>query len=143
MNSLFFQQPIQNAPGKSAVSATALKSQIDALLLVTIALRYFLIFLFTIWGGSPRIFDQRITRLYPGFYTAPKNFDIRITRFFILFRPTDGSRLLRSCTVEYDLLAFCYLRKPGFKIFERNGILEIKLQKSFHVVVSAYQKGFS
>ena len=143
MNSLFFQQPVQNAPGKGAMSATALKSYIDALLLVTIALRYFLIFLFTIWGGSPRIFDQRIARLYPVFYTAPKNFDIRITRFLILFRPTDGSRLLRSCTVEYDLLAFCYLRKPGFKIFERNGILEIKLQKSFHVVVSAYQKGFS
>ena len=79
MNSLFFQQPVQNAPSKGAMSATALKSYIDALLLVTISLRYFLIFLFTIWGGSPRIFDQRIARLYPVFYTAPKNFDIRIT----------------------------------------------------------------
>lgn len=109
MNSLFFQQPIQNAPGKSAVSATALKSQIDVLLLVTIALSYFLIFLFALRGGLPGIFDQRITRLYPGLDTAPKDLDIRITQFLILFRPTDRSRLLRSCTVEYDLLAFWYL----------------------------------
>ena len=79
MNSLFFQQPIQNAPGKSAVSATALKSQINAFLLVTIALSDFLIFLFITRGGFPGIFDQRITRLYPGFDAAPKNFDIRIT----------------------------------------------------------------
>ena len=79
MNSLIFQQPIQNAPGKSAVGATALKSQIDAFLLVTIAPSYFLIFRFTTQGGYLGIFDQRITRLYPGFDAAPKNFDIRIT----------------------------------------------------------------
>ena len=79
MNSLFFQQPIQNAPGKGAVSATALKSQIDALLFLTIALSDFFIILFTTRGGFPGIFDQRITRLYPGFDAAPKNFDIRIT----------------------------------------------------------------